>query len=217
MITHRYSAKDIETHFPALKNLSELFGAIEQKILGDGQVVCQFRVNGMNFSENDEKRAEEMAMADIENVEILVDTPLNLLGSVIQNWLEDLPRLIERSDELSSGLRNDGMQSQYTPFVRLIDNCQFLTDSLLSIRSFPIAADIVGLPKWEEAEKAMAKAVGECFQAFEKKDSNWLADVIEYDLANCLQNWHGLLGGLHGKVSGTTADTTNTPLLEKNT
>lgn len=216
MITQRYNAETILNEFPALNNLSELFGAIEQKTLEGGQVVCQFRVNGMNFSENDEKKAQEMAIKDIEFVEILVDTPMNLLASVIQNWIEDLPRLIERSDLLASGIREKGLEANYTPFVRLIDDCQFLTDSLLSIRTFPIAAEFVGRPEWEEGEKAMAKSVGESLQSFEKKDSNWLADVIEYDLASCLQNWHGLLGGLHGKISGSTAITTDSPVLTEN-
>lgn len=208
MITQRYNAENIQTEFPELSNLSELFGALEQKTLTSGQVICQFRVNGMNFTENDEKKAQEMAIRDIEFLEILVDTPMNLLASVIQNWLEDLPRLVERADQLSAGIREKGLEANYTPFVRLIDDCQFLTDSLLSIRTFPIASDIVGRPDWEDGEKAMAKAVGESLQAFEKKDSNWLADVIEYDLANCLQIWHELLGGLHGRVSGTTATST---------
>lgn len=213
MITQRYNADLILTEFPSLTNLSELFGALEQKTLSVGHVICQFRVNGMNFSESDEKKAQEMAIRDIEFLEILVDTPMNLLASVIQNWIEDLPRLVERADQLAAGIREKGLEANYTPFVRLIDDCQFLTDSLLSIRTFPIAAEAVGRPEWEDAEKATAKAVGESLQAFEKKDSNWLADVIEYDLANCLQNWHELLGGLHGKVSGSTAIATNPPLL----
>ncbi len=216
MITQRYNTDDIQGFFPGLSNLSELFAAIEQKTLADGHVVCQFRVNGMNFSENDEKRAQEMVIGDIEHVEILVDTPMNLLASVILNWIEDLPRMIQRADLLASGIRDEGLQAQYTPFVRLIDDCQFLTDSLLSIRTFPVAAQTVGQPEWEEAEKETAKAVGESLKAFEKKDSNWLADVIEYDIANSLQKWHELLGGLHGKVSGTAAIPPDSSVLAEN-
>lgn len=201
MITQRYSASQIQTLFPDLTKLNDIFAAFEKQAQDGGQVVCQFRVNGMTFSESDEKKAEEMTVGEVQNVEILVDTPMNLLASVIANWLEDLPRLVIRSDQLVEALRNQGLASQYSPFVRLIDDCQFLTDSLLSIRTFTVAADVVALPAWKDNEIAMARAVGESLESFEKKDSNWLADVLEYDLANCLQNWHGLLGELHGKIS----------------
>lgn len=201
MITERFSAQDIQDLFPGLENLNDVFAAFEKRAQATGQVVCQFRVNGMNFSEQDERKAQEMVVRDVQHVEILVDTPMNLLASVIANWIEDLPRLVMRADQLADSIRTQGLQSHYSPFVRLIDDCQFLTDSLLSIRTFSVAADVVALPAWGENELSMARSVGESLDAFEKKDSNWLADVIEYDLANCLQNWHGLLGELHGKVS----------------
>lgn len=203
MITQRYSAADIQKMFPDLKQVSEVFEAFERHALQDGMVVCQFRVNGLGFSEQDEKKAKNMFAHEIEHVEILVDTPDNLLHSVIKNWVEDLPRLIGKADEVAEGLRDGGLQSQYTPLVRLIDHCQFLTDSLVSIRGFAKVADTVSTPRWEETEKAMARSVLESLEAFEKKDANWLADVIEYDLAQCLQTWLELLGELDGKLSTT--------------
>ncbi|PWU14773.1 MAG: hypothetical protein C5B49_12665 [Bdellovibrio sp.] len=201
MKTYRYSGEELKNLYPERAHLGEVFKAVEDDSRTKGEFICQFRVNGMSLPEAEEKKADQMSLADVDFVEILADTPENLLTAVISNWVEDLPKLISRVDDLALALREKGLQTQYTPFVKAIDQCQFLIDSLISIRSFPIAADVVQSPKWDECERTTVQAVEESMQSFEKKDSNWLADVIEYDLANSLQNWLELMRELHGKLS----------------
>lgn len=201
MVTYRYTGQQIQDLFPQMTDLSQVFQAFENQFQSGGQVICQFRINGMQLSEAEEVKAKSIAPGEIENVEILVDTPANLLEAVIVNWIDELPAMIEKTDGVAETFRRDGFQIQYTPFVRLVDSCQFLIDSLLSIQSLRGNDKVVGSAEWRRLEAATIKAIGESLAAFEKKDANWLADVLEYDLANSLQCWYELLKKIDGKFT----------------
>lgn len=201
MVTFRFTGVQIVEQFPELTDLSQVFKAFEKHFEKSGQVICQFRINGLQLSEAEEAKAKQVTMNEIENVEILVDTPANLLEAVIINWIDELPNMIEKTDAVAAKFREEGFQIQYTPFVRLVDSCQFLIDSLLSIQSLRGQDKTVGSVEWRRLEAATVKAIGESLGAFEKKDANWLADVLEYDLANSLQNWYELLKKIDGKFT----------------
>lgn len=214
MITLRYSQQELNAQYPQCQTLAELFRAVEKEAEVGGRVVCQFRINGVNFTEADEKKVEPFGLSEVKVVEVLVDTPENLLNSVILNWIEELPRMVIQSDNISTALREDGFNVQYTPIVRLIDSCQFLTESLMSMRSFPNVQALIDSNEWNRATDLMSKAVSETVTAFEKKDSNWVADVIEYDLASSLQRWQEVLRDLYGSLtSGGHFPASRPPLL----
>lgn len=198
MMTLRYTHEDLGERFPNCRSMADLFRAVEKETEKSGRVVCQFRINGVNFTEADEKRIESYGMEDVRIVEVLVDTPENLLNSVILNWIEELPRMVTQADKIASSLREEGFDVHYTPMVRLIDSCQFLNESLVSIRTFTVVQEQMRPEDWTQCEKMMTKAVSETVEAFEKRDSNWMADVIEYDLANSLQRWSDILRDLYG-------------------
>lgn len=214
MITLRYSQEQLASSFPGCVTMSDLFRAVEKTAEVDGQVVCQFRINGVNFTEADEKKLEPMGITEVNLVEVLVDTPDNLLNSVILNWIEELPRMVIQCDSISKSLRDEGFNVQYTPLVRLIDSCQFLNESLVSIKSFSNVQPLLDQDVWTAANDQTQKSVTETLAAFEKKDSNWLADVIEYDLASSLQRWQEVLRDLYGNLtSGGHLPPSRPPLL----
>jgi hypothetical protein len=189
MVTLRYTAEQIRNQFGESETRQELFQKIEKSFVAEGQVVCQFRINGVQITEQDEASASNCRLEAIEMVEILVDQPHSLLTAVVTDWLNELPKMVEKADSLSVNLRNKGFQIHFTPFVALIDHCQFFVDTLLSLTGL-IDLSAMDLEKsWRERENATVKAIGESLKAFEKRDANWLADVIEYDLAQCLQEW----------------------------
>lgn len=213
MMTLRYTSSEIKSHFPQCLTVADLFRAVEKNAEHQGKVVCQFRINGVNFTEADEEKVAPAAVEEIQVVEILVDTPENLLNSVVENWVQELPRMVLQADDIATRLRDDGFQSPYTPLVRLVDSCQFLNDSVVSLRTFPAIHAVITLEVWDAAIQNMNKAVSETLTAFEKKDANWVADVIEYDLASSLQEWLEILGTLHGKLSHDGQDPASRPPL----
>lgn len=180
--------------------LGDVFKFYERKILEDGEIVCRFSVNGLQLSEEDEKKFAQFKIQEVEILEIESQRPDILLSEVISNWTDSLPRLIKKSDQLAQAFRFSGAEHQMSQFVDIVDSCQFLVESLMSLRSLCGTYDFVGSPAWNSSEELTARAIAEALTAFEKKDFVLLADVLEYDLGHCLQTWLETLTELRDNV-----------------
>jgi hypothetical protein len=73
--------------------------------------------------------------------------------------------------------------------VDLIDDCQLLIDSLLSIQTVFSEMKYVQSEEWLGAQSKMSLAVGEVLAAFKNKNTTLLADILEYDMGHSLQLW----------------------------
>lgn len=191
------------------QKLGEVFRELEKTALEKGQIVCRFSVNGLSLSEADEKKFSEFTVREVQLLEVECETPKTLLSEVIANWVETLPRLIKKSDQLSQTIRFNGIENQMSQFVDVVDSCQFLVESLMSLRSLCQSYEFVKPVTWKKSEEMTARAIAEVLSSFEKKDLVLLADVLEYDLGHCLQNWLETLTELKSHVEKTGA--TETP------
>ena len=188
-----------KTHFDC-ENLKDLMASIEDLMQTRGEVVCQYVVNGMALQEADEKRLSETRIEEIETIEVKSEQPTALLFEILKNWELEIPRIIEQTDALAGSIRLRGPDGQYTAFVNLIDSCQFLIESLVSMDSVIETDPYMPREGWLASEKEMASAIGLALESFEKKDHAMLADTLEYDLANSLQSWFDLLKGLNANL-----------------
>jgi hypothetical protein len=171
------------------ENIEELIKQIEVDQLREGNVVCQFVINGIKLSDADEIRMKSLNISDLESVTLLIAKPENLLREIIQNWKNEIPKIIAHADGLSSLIRERGMESQISSFIQLIESCQLLVQSLISLSNVIDTQKIFETGQWFLSERLLADAIGETLNVFDQKDSTTLADVIEYDLANSLVNW----------------------------
>jgi len=171
------------------KNIEELIHQVELDQQSDGNVICQFVINGIKLSDEDESRMKLLNISDLKTVTLLLDRPENILREIIQNWRNEIPKIISHADGLSSVIRERGIESQITSFIQLIESSQLLVQSLISLSNVIDTQKIFETGQWHLSEKLLAEAVGDTLKVFEKRDSKILADVIEYDLANSLVNW----------------------------
>jgi hypothetical protein len=190
-----------------LKNLKDLFQEVEREFYQTDEVVCRFIIDGHEVEESAESRLGETGVDQINTLEVHVQTVEKVISAVIENWIERMPQLIVSTENLSKHIRFNGSDGSLPFFVELIDNCQLLVESLMSISSVLQSKLSTIDEKWRTCEKSMAQVIGEALLAFEKKDYNQLSDVLEYDLANSLQTWQELLknlletmGSEHGKI-----------------
>lgn len=185
-----------QTHFNC-ETLAELIRSIETDFQSRGEVICQIIINDLPLHESDEARLAMTHISEIHKVEVKSAKPSQLLIDILQNWESEFPKMIEMADQLSTDLRLKGTEGgQYTAFVQLIDSCQFLIESLVSMDAILETDQFLNRQVWIESEKLMTHAVGQALQAFEAQDFTLLADVLEYDLANALQSWSDLLKSL---------------------
>lgn len=171
------------------RTIEELIKQIEMNQQKDGNVICQFVINGIRLSDQDEVRMRCLNIRDLETVSLFLDKPENLLHEIIQNWRQEIPKIIAHADGLSSLIRERGVETQISSFIQLIESCQLLVQSLISISNVIDTQKIFETGQWYLSENLLAEAVGETLKIFDQKDSKTLADVIEYDLANALMNW----------------------------
>lgn len=181
--------REIQDRFFAHESLGEVFKQIELDLQKQGQIVCRFMVNGLTLAEEDEARFSSFKLNDVEMIEVESESPNLLLTKVIANWISSLPNMIEKSDRLANEIRLKGMDNHISLFVDLVDSCQFLVDSLISLRTLCREIDFVSSESWKKNETQMAQTISETLNAFQKKDFVLLADIIEYDLGHCLQSW----------------------------
>lgn len=165
-----------------------------------GEVVCQFRINGMNLTEQDEYRLASATVSEIESFEVDSQRPDDLLLGVLQNWVTELPTLIQNADYLAQDIRFDGIQDKLNSFVELVDSCQFLIDSLMTLENIVQTQQWTSALEWNENTQLTGRAIGEALKAFEAKNYTVLSEVIEYDLGHCLQVWLNLLKTFLQKV-----------------
>jgi len=187
--------KEIEVQFGQAADLGQLMKALEQEFSKKGQVICQFKLNGMSLTEADEHRLANIGLGEVEIIEIDSESPDALMFGLLDNWTLELPKLIENAEALAKSIKFEGIEGKLKAFVELLDTCQFLMDSLMSLER--VVSDFqsrqiqspIGLEPWLMAEKVTADAIGEALKAFEKKDFVLLAEVLEYDLPHSLQVW----------------------------
>lgn len=202
-----YNKNEIRHTFSSEKSLGDIFFRIEQELKAKGQAVCRFSVNGMSLSEADEKKFAKFDLSDVEQIEVESEMMDLLLIQVIDSWIDSLPKLILRTDELANKFKDSDREGLFKSFVDLVDSCQFLIDSLISLRTVLDSESVKIHIQWQESQKLTAHAISEALEAFEKNDFVLLADILEYDLGNCLQNWLETLISLkeyvEKKASGT--------------
>jgi hypothetical protein len=187
-----YSGEEVRDKFPSAKNLKELIVLLEDEFHLKGEVVCQLWINGTSLGEEDEIKLGSTLTGEINSLQVETQKPGELLKNLLNNWLTELPVLIGSVDALAQAVKFEGMDGQYKDFVDLIESCQFLIDSLLSLQKvIQVSSELA--PIWIKNSQDTAQAIHDCLAAFEKKDFVLLAELMEYDLGNSLQEWKDIL------------------------
>ncbi len=179
---------ELQTNFSSITELGALIKALEERFLSQGEVICQFKLNGLSISEADEKRLSQMGLHEIEFIEIESQSPQTLLFNLLDNWSKELPALMKNAEELAKEIRFKGLEGHLKAFVNLLDTCQFLMESFISLESI-IKTSPASQVSWCKAEELTARAIGEALKTFEKKDFVLLSEILEYDLGHALQVW----------------------------
>jgi hypothetical protein len=191
-----FHGKDLQQKFGEATKLATVFRHIEAELKAVNEVVCQFKVNGIALDEAGERKFSDSTLTEIQIIEVTSERPAILLHEVLNNWVNQIPGMIQRNDQLSSDFRFKGMEGQMKPLVDLIDDCQLLIDSLLSIQTVFSEMKYVQSEEWLGAQSKMSSAVGEVLAAFQSKNTTLLADILEYDMGHSLQLWLDTLTNL---------------------
>ncbi len=179
--------------FESTTELNRIIQYFEEKFQKMGEVICRISLNDLILSEDDEKRFWSTPLSEIKSLAVDTENPTQLFKDVLQYWLVHLPTLINASDKLSQSLKFKSLDQSAVELSQFIDQCHLLVNSLNSIsalcqhRSFMLPAD------WNSSELKLWKAFNELLEYFNNKNTRTMAEIIEYDLADALQNWYEVL------------------------
>ncbi|MCX7977517.1 MAG: hypothetical protein N2578_00785 [Bdellovibrionaceae bacterium] len=202
MDRYSVSGEDLRKHYPPGTLLGQVFCDIERELEASDFAVCQFIVNGIPLAEAEEEKYSKMPLSDVVTLEYLCDSTSRLLLSVCAGWRQAIPEMILHAEQLSGRLRFESMQTLYHGILELIKNCEVLVNSLSTIRAYMGEEVVARLPEWSLAEEKTKLMVYEADGAMRQKELLQLADILEYDLINCLEMWKRVLGQVEGAMNG---------------
>lgn len=207
----KVSGAELRNFYNGNVDLSRVFNDIENDLRSTNQVVCRYVVNGLEIAEADEAKFGTVSLDQVETLEYLTENSRDLMSAVLRGWLEALPELIQRTENLSQRMRAQGLSGLLKSIHDLVQNCEFLIDSVMSLKELMGDQYQVTSPvNWMKAEGESKKTVLEALRALENKDFVLLADVLEYDLNNVLQMWfehlQALEKSLNGEYTGPTIE-----------
>ena len=194
--------------------LAQVFSDIEMDLKSQNRVVCQYIINGEKIEEEDEIKFSNWDLTEVKTLEYLSAGVSYLVVDVVRTWIRALPEFIEQSDKIAGDLRFKADAKSKAAVLDVVENCQYLVDSLLPIKSLMGDSVAAGLDAMVRAEEQTRKTLTEAITALEKKNFVLLADIIEYELVTALQSWHK---GLHDLLpvvqESANKDVENTPSL----
>lgn len=199
----KVDGSDLRNFYNNTTPLAQVFRDIEQDLRAGNQVVCRYIVNGMEIAEADEARFSTVTLDQVDTLEYLAENSKDLIGLVMRGWIEALPEMVRKTESVSQRIRVQGFSGMYKSIHDLVQNCEFLIDSILSLRELMGDQQLGGSSiDWFKSEQASQKTVKEALHALENKDFVLLADVLEYDLNNVLQMWLENLKSLERALNG---------------
>ena len=205
MTTLTWSNEQIQIEFSDCENLKEIISSVETRMWDSGEVVCEIYVNGFALHEEDETRFSTSALADIKELKVQSNRPEELVQQTLQSITTYIPDLAKETDELANRYRDihgPGVKDQATidnevthTLSEVLEGFRWLTDAIFLIRTqlenWSHLGDLV--EDWKELEEKHTKALKELITSFDKKDQTLIADVLEYDIADVLEDWRRII------------------------
>ncbi len=205
MTTLTWSNEQIQIEFSDCENLKEIITSVESRMWDNGEVVCEIFVNGFALHEEDETRFSASALADIKELKVQSNRPEELVQQTLQSITTYIPDLAKETDALANRYRDihgPGVKDQATidkevtqVLSEVLEGFRWLTDAIFLIRAqLENWTHIVDLVEdWKELEGKHTRAFKELINSFDKNDQTLIADVLEYDIADVLEDWRRII------------------------
>ena len=195
----RLNATDLAgKDFLNCSSLKDLVEQIETQVRSKGRVVCSVAVNGLRLNEADELRLGATLKQDIDFIEVETERPDHLLQSTVVSQIELMQEIDRVAQAAAEAFRQLNLSRAHEFLISLLDGCRWFTDSLVALRDVVSSLGKVDIDaeEWRKAETDLHSVLSQVLAAVESSDRILLADLLEYELANSLEKWRKLLGGL---------------------
>lgn len=200
METKNYQQIEIDEMFQREGTLKGVIAAIESDLYQTGRVVCKITVNGMSLSPEDEIKFEGAGRNDVSEIEVASQSLVKLIGESRASLSKYFTQLKEASLKAAEAMRA-GVSQDASDIIRaIIEGTSWATDMLNQIRAVDPGLSKVQ-KEWIAAEAQFIRVSRELLTAFERSDSVLLADNLEYEWSESIDQWLKVLSLLDNAAS----------------
>lgn len=175
--------------------LNDVILALENIAQKNNKAICKIKINGLVFSEKDERKFATLDLHEIDEIEVEVENTQQLLRDSTRSICEFIGRLKVNSLNLADELRAQVNHESQLHFSGIISSILWLTEALAVVKQnlrINYTDENVDL-NWKETEDKTKAAVVELTESYEIKDYARVSDVLEYEITTILDAWQAML------------------------
>src|SRR5205085_5854262 len=138
------------------------------------EVICEFIVNGIVLSEEDEKKFEGSPFSEIKELEIRSEKPQVLLDESLAGSRQYLEKLLSALETSALLFRKENLQAAHAHHKTCIEGAQWFVQMMTHYKA--VYAHLRGgLPEaWGGLETDLAQSLTDLLDAYDKK--NYILD-----------------------------------------
>lgn len=198
METRTYHPNEIDSLFSSNGTLKTAIVELEKKLSSEGKVLCGIKINGMNLGPDDEIKFEKSGRSEIQQLEIKAETLANLISDSQQSLVAYFAQMKATALKASEALRAGVIKDANEMISAIVDGTSWVTDMLNQIRILHPAFYKVER-EWIRVENEFLRVSRELLESFERDDMVLLADNLEYEWSNSIDQWLNILSELDPK------------------
>lgn len=193
-----YTGAELQEKFSPASSLREIISSLEVSWRHQGKVISAVSVNGMPLTESDEARLATTAIKEIMQIELQVESPLNLFVATLETQLQLIAELERVSLSVATMFRDLDVGRGHSLMIALLDSSRWFVDALVSIKeSIGTIIDCrFDRLTWEKNENDFRSTIDQALVAMERLDYILLADILEFDYSMSIRSWESVLKGL---------------------
>lgn len=179
----------------AFQTWGDLLEFLDRDLSPRGEVVTEARLNGVDQPTFREPTVTQVAMADIELVEIESARPAALAARSLGEAVVALETLQAAAGQIAVDFRGHDIKAANEGLVQLADGLRMLA-ALVGAVSLGLRMEIPGSSDEPSVNSTIAE-LGSHVEALitAQRNEDWVAvaDTLQYDVEPALQNWRPIL------------------------
>lgn len=204
----------VQKEFKQYKTLSLLIQALETEFWNNGEVICQLKINGEGYFEN-EKMLAKLPIEEVKTIEIQSQKPEDLVQDSITSVKYWVPQLVNTAELAATNFSTGKIAQAQEQMNQVIDGCQGLNEALGVLAGILIQEkkelaksgelneasglksrtkeNLDRVARWQTNERVYTMVIKDLLTHFEARDYIAVADALQFDLPEVLTEWSRVL------------------------
>jgi hypothetical protein len=185
----------------------QFFGQLLEKLSlraqDEGGSVLSVKVNGTDVTGRDRSQLDELPLGEVQQLEVNTGDPKVLARATLYSVADFLEKLLTELQSTAELFRLGNSERSAKSFLRCIDGLQVFMHTLESCRRLlGISYELILIPSSGSAEnltsvaenrRALFSILDSMIEAQSDQDWILLADMIEFELVQALEDWREII------------------------